>query len=66
MNHRSVNLFLGEERGEEKAWEISKAVFRWEGSNAIEEHRDQRCMLTSSGMNLVSWGAVMVGEDDFI
>ena len=43
----------------DQAWEISKAVFRWEGSDAIEEHRDKGYMLTSSGMNLVSWGAVM-------
>jgi hypothetical protein len=43
----------------EQAWDISKAVFRWEGSDAIEEHKDQGYMLTSSGMNLVSWGAVM-------
>lgn len=43
----------------DQAWEISKTVFRWEGSDAIEEHRDQGYMLTSSGMNLVSWGAVM-------
>ncbi len=43
----------------DQAWGISKTVFRWEGSDAIEEHRDQGYMLTSSGMNLVSWGAVM-------
>jgi len=43
----------------DQAWDISKTVFRWEGSDAIEEHRDQGYMLTSSGMNLVSWGAVM-------
>ena len=43
----------------EQAWEISKTVFRWEGSDAIEEHRDQGYMLTSSGINLVSWGTVM-------
>ena len=43
----------------DQAWEISKTVFRWEGSDAIEEHRDQNYMLTSSGMNLVSMGAVM-------
>ncbi len=43
----------------DQAWEISKAVFRWEGSDAIEEHKDQGYMLTSSGMNLVSWGTVM-------
>jgi hypothetical protein len=43
----------------DQAWEISKKVFRWEGSDAIEEHRDEGYMLTSSGMNMVSWGAVM-------
>ncbi len=43
----------------DQAWEISKAVFRWEGCDAIEEHKDQGYMLTSSGMNFVSWGAVM-------
>jgi len=43
----------------DQAWEIAKVVFRTEGTDAIEEHRDQGYMLTSSGMNLVSWGAVM-------
>jgi PBP1b-binding outer membrane lipoprotein LpoB len=43
----------------DQAWEISKAVFRWEGSDAIEEHRNEGYMLTSSGMNFVSCGAVM-------
>ena len=43
----------------DQAWEISKTVFRWEGSDAIEEHKDQGYMLTSSGPNLVSWGTVM-------
>lgn len=45
--------------GEAQAWDIAKTVFRWEGSDAIEEHRDQHYMLTSSGMNLVSAGTVM-------
>ena len=45
--------------GEDQAWNIAKTVFRWEGSDAIEEHRDQHYMLTSSGMNLVSAGTVM-------
>lgn len=44
---------------ETQAWEIAKTVFRWEGSDAIEEHKEQKYMLTSSGMNLVSYGAVM-------
>jgi hypothetical protein len=43
----------------DQAWDISKTVFRWEGSDAIEEHKDQGYMLTSSGMNMISWGAVM-------
>jgi len=44
---------------ESQAWEIAKTVFRWEGADAIEEHKEQHYMLTSSGMNLVSYGAVM-------
>jgi hypothetical protein len=44
---------------ENQGWEIAKAVFRWEGADAIEEHRNENYMLTSSGPNLVSWGAVM-------
>ena len=44
---------------ESQAWEIAKTVFRWEGADAIEEHKDQNYMLTSSGMNMVSYGAVM-------
>ncbi len=43
----------------DQAWMIAVTVFRWEGADAIEQHRDQGYMLTSSGMNLVSYGAVM-------
>jgi hypothetical protein len=43
----------------EEAWKIAMTVFRWEGSDAIEEHKDEGYMLTSSGINLVSNGAVM-------
>jgi len=43
----------------DQAWNIARTVFRWEGADAIEEHRDEGYMLTSSGMNLVSSGAVM-------
>jgi hypothetical protein len=43
----------------EEAWKIAKTVFRWEGSDTIEEHKDEGYMLTSSGINLVSYGAVM-------
>ncbi len=43
----------------DQAWEIAKTVFRWEGADAIEEHRAEGYMLTSSGMNLISPGTVM-------
>lgn len=43
----------------DQAWDIAKSAFRWEGADAIEEHRAEGYMLTSSGMNWVSWGAVM-------
>jgi hypothetical protein len=43
----------------ELSWEIARTVFRWEGTDAIEEHKDQGYMLTSSGMNLITWGTVM-------
>ena len=43
----------------DQAWEIARTVFRWEGADAIEEHRSEGYMLTSSGVNLVSMGAVM-------
>jgi len=43
----------------DQAWTISMTVLRWEGADAIEEHKDQRYMLTSSGMNLVTSGSVM-------
>ena len=41
------------------AWTVAKQSFRWGGADAIEEHRDQGYMLTSSGNNFVSSGAVM-------
>ncbi len=43
----------------DQAWEISRTVFRWEGADAIEEHRDQGYMVTSSGFNIYSMGTVM-------
>jgi hypothetical protein len=43
----------------DQAWDIARTVFRWEGADAIEEHKAEGYMLTSSGPNLVSWGAVM-------
>ncbi len=43
----------------DQAWKIAVTVFRWEGADAIEEHRDEGYMLTSGGMNLVTWGTSM-------
>ena len=43
----------------DQAFDIAKTVFRGEGADAIEEHKEQGYMLTTSGMNLVSYGAVM-------
>jgi hypothetical protein len=43
----------------DQAWDISKAIFRWEGADAIEEHKTEGYMLTSTGLNWVSYGAVM-------
>jgi len=43
----------------DQAWNIARTVFRWEGADAIEEHRDKGYMLTSSGRDLVSEGTVM-------
>lgn len=43
----------------DQAWKIAITVFRWEDTDAIEEHRDEGFMLTSSGTDAFSWGAVM-------
>lgn len=43
----------------DQAWDIARTVFRWEGTDAIEEHRVEGYMLTSSGTNGLSYGTVM-------
>jgi hypothetical protein len=43
----------------DQAWEIAKTVFRWERTDAVEEHRSEGYMLASSGESLISWGTVM-------
>ena len=43
----------------DEAWAITQAVFRWGGATAIEEHRAEGYMLTSSGDNLHGRGTVM-------
>jgi hypothetical protein len=43
----------------DQAWEIAKTVFRWERADAVEEHRSEGYMLTSSGESPISWGIVI-------
>lgn len=38
------------------AWRIARTVLRWEGADAIEEHREQGMMLTSFGPGWVGGG----------
>ncbi len=32
----------------DQAWDIAEHVFRWDGADAIEEHKDEHYMLTSA------------------
>lgn len=43
----------------DQAWTITMAVFRWEGADAIEEHRAEGYMLTSTSPGLATYGTVM-------
>ncbi|MEA5113693.1 MAG: hypothetical protein VB050_06635 [Geobacteraceae bacterium] len=42
-----------------QAWEITMAVFRWENTDEIEEHRDENYVITSTGMKMAAYGSVM-------
>ena len=42
----------------DQTWEIAKTVFRWERTDAVEEHRSEGYMLASSGESLISWGTL--------
>ena len=44
---------------QDQAWNIAKTVLRWEGTDAIEEHRDQGYMVTSTGMSIGTAGTVI-------
>jgi len=44
---------------EAQAWEVAKKVFRWEGTDAIEEDRPNRVMITSTGTDAVTPGTVI-------
>src|SRR5262245_53604665 len=59
VDHKHEGTARVYELSSDQAWELAKIVFRTEGADAIEEHRDEGYMLTSSGSNLYSDGAVM-------
>jgi hypothetical protein len=59
VGHKDEGTTRGYELSSDQAWELAKIVFRTEGADAIEEHRDEGYMLTSSGSNFYSKGAVM-------
>ena len=44
---------------EDDAWRLAMKSFRWAGSDAIEEHRQDGYMLTTKGVNWVTSGSVM-------
>jgi len=43
----------------EQAWDISVAILRWSGTDAIEMHERQGYMLTSKGANFITWGSMI-------
>jgi hypothetical protein len=47
-----------------QAWEVAKTVFRWEGTDDIEEHRPEGYMIARNGKEWVPWGALMVAWVD--
>jgi hypothetical protein len=42
----------------DQAWTLARTVFRWEGSDAIEEQHADGSMLTTFAMSMVSAGTV--------
>jgi hypothetical protein len=59
VGHKNEGTARVYEVSSDQAWELAKIVFRTEGADAIEEHRAEGYMLTSSGSNFYSEGAVM-------
>ena len=43
----------------DQAWDISIAILRWSGTDAIEMHKKQGYMLTSKGQNFISMGSMI-------
>lgn len=42
-----------------EAWKITEAVFRWEKTDEVLEHRSENYVLTSTGMKMVAFGSVI-------
>jgi hypothetical protein len=59
VGHKDEGTTRPYELSADQAWELTKIVFRTEGADAIEEHRDEGYILTSSGSNFYSKGTVM-------
>lgn len=47
-----------------QAWEITKTVFRWHDSDAIEEHHREGYILATNGKKWVPWSSMMVAWVD--
>jgi len=47
-----------------QAWEITKTVFRWHDSDAIEEHQREGYILATNGKKWVPWSSMMVAWVD--
>jgi hypothetical protein len=43
----------------EQAWEIARAVFRWQKVDEVQEHVSERYMIASSGLKMAVFGTVM-------
>lgn len=43
-----------------QAWEITRAVFRWEKTDEVLENRKENYVITSSGMKMAVFGSVIV------
>jgi uncharacterized protein YceK len=44
---------------ENQAWDITEAVFRWEKTDNIEEHKNENYVIAGMGMKMVAFGSVM-------
>ncbi len=42
-----------------QAWDITRAVFRWEKTDEIEEYKKENYVIAGMGMKMVAFGSVM-------